>query len=417
MYACRYDLHVHELPQNDTRCATGEYDLVQNADESTGLTPLIKEMPTYGSCLPGEYVDYALPLTVDHDIDENIRVQINLRGNEVRPEALTLFSRPLTPSLAPSHTVSHGLPPAHTPAHPCSPLLTLTRSPACSHACSPLLTSAHSHTVSRHPATIPQVRPEAIKLLVYNRGEIPTDRKSEVYTDMAVDGIFSLTVNLIDLKYQLCTAVNNNHTLCAHGGGHGSTNTSDSSAGSSGGHRRLAEALPDTNGRRLSAAPAATGGAAVDLMYYISVKCSDAAPASYQLLVTAIPSHLVTGVSVHGELCPGAMVYYHWEHAYIGEQRSVPPSRRNHLAASCHARFHHHPLPPSLGATSPPPPPAADSFAMRALRVGALPHHEARRRRGSDGPPRLVHRRSSSQALAALCPPGPLRPPRVRRVL
>ena len=147
---------MHELPQNDTRCATGEYDLVQNADESTGLTPLIKEMPTYGSCLPGEYVDYALPLTVDHDIDENIRVQINLRGNEVRPEALTLFSRPLTPSLAPSHTVSHGLPPAHTPAHPCSPLLTLTRShaiPLPSRRCVPRRSSCSCTTAARSPPT------------------------------------------------------------------------------------------------------------------------------------------------------------------------------------------------------------------------------------------------------------------------
>ena len=63
------------------------------------------------------------------------------------------------------------------------------------------------------------------------------------------------------------------------------------------------------------------GGA--DLTYYVSVRASDSAPASFKMIATAIKSHLVNGISVHGEICPGAFIYHHWEHAYLGEKRSV----------------------------------------------------------------------------------------------
>ena len=81
-----------------------------------------------------------------------------------------------------------------------------------------------------------------------------------------------------------------------------------------------------TNSTNGTSSACASGGLdmhATALTYFVSVRCSDAGPASYKLLTTAIPSHLVTGVSVHGELCPGAMVYHHWEHYNPGEQRSV----------------------------------------------------------------------------------------------
>ena len=73
--------------------------------------------------------------------------------------------------------------------------------------------------------------------------------------------------------------------------------------------------------RQLSAAPSVAGGA--DLTYYVSVRASDSAPAQFKMIATAIKSHLVNSVSVHGEICPGAFIYHHWEHAHVGEKRSV----------------------------------------------------------------------------------------------
>ena len=36
-----------------------------------------------------------------------------------------------------------------------------------------------------------------------------------------------------------------------------------------------------------------------------------------------IESQLVNGASVHGELCPGGILYHHWEHMHANESRSV----------------------------------------------------------------------------------------------
>ena len=253
-HCAAYDLHVTKLPRNTSFCESGEYSLVQNEEDTSGLTELKKEVPTYGTCTPGAYVDYYLPLTWDADSDENLRFQLELLGGATRPEA--------------------------------------------------------------------------VSLLTYGNGYMPVDRKTEYYTDRSVDGIYSVTINVIDLKYQLCIALNYEPDGCAHGSSHSgasssnATNASDAADATDGyakgaGGRRLA--LYDGR-RRLAAAPS-TGDA--DLTYYISVKCGDADSASFKLLGTAIMSHLVTGVSVHGELCPGGFIYHHWEHAYAGELKSV----------------------------------------------------------------------------------------------
>ena len=54
--------------------------------------------------------------------------------------------------------------------------------------------------------------------------------------------------------------------------------------------------------RQLAAAPSVGGDA--HMTYYVSVRASDSAPASFKLIASAIRSHLVNGVSVHGEICP-----------------------------------------------------------------------------------------------------------------
>ena len=144
---------------------------------------------------------------------------------------------------------------------------------------------------------------------------MPVDRETEYFADRSVDGIYSVTINVIDLKYQLCVAIAYNHPDCASNASDAS-DASDANATDATG-RRLA--LYD--GRRMAAASAVGGDA--DLTYYISIRCSDAAPASFKMLGTAIMSHLVNDISVHGELCPGGFMYHHWEHAYVGEKKSV----------------------------------------------------------------------------------------------
>jgi len=62
-HCATYDLHVHKLAADDPRCTAGEYSLVPNEAEETGISELVKERPTYASCAPGEYVDYFLPLS------------------------------------------------------------------------------------------------------------------------------------------------------------------------------------------------------------------------------------------------------------------------------------------------------------------------------------------------------------------
>ena len=153
---------------------------------------------------------------------------------------------------------------------------------------------------------------------------MPVDRETEYFADRSVDGIYSVTINVIDLKYQLCVAIAYNHPDCAHG----ATTTATSNATNATDATDDANAT-DATGRRLAlydgrrmAAASAVGGDA-DLTYYISIRCSDAAPASFKMLGTAIVSRLVNDISVHGELCPGGFMYHHWEHAYVGEEKSV----------------------------------------------------------------------------------------------
>ena len=252
-HCAAYDLAVTELPRDDPRCATGVYDLVPNEAETFGIHTLQKEVPTYGSCSPKEYVDYALPLTFAADSDSNVRFQVELRGGGQRPDA--------------------------------------------------------------------------ISLLIYNEGVIPTDRATEIYSDYAVDGIYSLTVNVIDLQFQLCHATNNAHASCghgAHGGGHGSNSTTMAMAVDPLTGNMTSVYGNETHGRRLAAAAPSGGNTSLpDLTYYVSIRCSDTTTASYKMLATAITSHLVNEISVHGELCPGGMIYHHWEHMAIGERRSV----------------------------------------------------------------------------------------------
>lgn len=81
-HCAAYDLEVVQLAHDDTRCASGEYSLVENEVDTAGQTTLALETPTYGSCVAGEYVDYALPLTMAHDFDENLRFQV--RGTALR---------------------------------------------------------------------------------------------------------------------------------------------------------------------------------------------------------------------------------------------------------------------------------------------------------------------------------------------
>ena len=246
-HCAMYDLFVHKLAANDTRCATGEYSLVPNELDSSGLTEALKEVPMYGSCAPGEYVDYFVPLTFAADSDENLRFQVELRSGEARPDALTL--------------------------------------------------------------------------LIYSGGTLPVDRQTEIFADRSSDGVYSVTINVIELKYQLCVATDFADTSC--GDGHYLSSSASSSSGSSSGSSGGSSSGSSSSGRRLGGAPAPVGGAEADLTYFVSVRCSPSSGASFKFLTSAIKSHLVNRQSVHGELCPGGFIYHHWEHDSIGEVKSV----------------------------------------------------------------------------------------------
>jgi hypothetical protein len=147
------------------------------------------------------------------------------------------------------------------------------------------------------------IRPSGVSLLVHTDGYMPTDRTTEMYSDHAVDGVYSVTINVMELHYQLCKAANVAGATCL--GVLGGNNASHV---------------------KTTVAAAAAGGAdetAADLTYVASVKCSSADSASFKLLATAIKLHLVDGISIHGELCPGNFTYHHWEHQHIGGERSV----------------------------------------------------------------------------------------------
>ena len=40
------------------------------------------------------------------------------------------------------------------------------------------------------------IRPSGVSLLVYTDGYMPTDRKTEIYSDHAVDGVYSIAINV-----------------------------------------------------------------------------------------------------------------------------------------------------------------------------------------------------------------------------
>jgi len=46
-------------------------------------------------------------------------------------------------------------------------------------------------------------RPDAVSLLIYTGDEIPSHRQTEIFADRAVDGIWSVLVNVAELSYQL----------------------------------------------------------------------------------------------------------------------------------------------------------------------------------------------------------------------
>ena len=84
-----YDLEVRELPPDDARCASGEYELERN--ECGSSTELTMERTAYGSCMPNEYIFYELPLTFARDSDANLRLQLELRSEVDDPAALALL--------------------------------------------------------------------------------------------------------------------------------------------------------------------------------------------------------------------------------------------------------------------------------------------------------------------------------------
>jgi hypothetical protein len=142
---------------------------------------------------------------------------------------------------------------------------------------------------------------------------------------------------VIDLKFQLCRAINFAHSTCTQPHQSNSTNgtssavTTSNATSSSSGHNRR-----ELGG---SGAPA-TGATTSDLTYYVSVKCSSAAPASFKLLATAINSHLPNGVSVHGELCPGVLIHHHWEYAH-SRSNDTPCAAQPKATLHPHARRPH----------------------------------------------------------------------------
>jgi len=154
-----------------------------------------------------------------------------------------------------------------------------------------------------------------VRLNVYVQGALPVDRKTELFADRSQDGIYSVVVNVIEMRYQLCLATCFRDPSCGqHVPSYLPTSCDDdlSSGGGGGGGRG--------GHRQLVAAPVATGS---DTTFYASVECSGDDDASYKLLATKIQSHLVNEVSVHSEVCPGNCVYHHWEHTNVNQTRSV----------------------------------------------------------------------------------------------
>ena len=150
-----------------------------------------------------------------------------------------------------------------------------------------------------------------MRLNVYIKGTLPVDRKTELFADRSQDGIYSVRVNVIEMRYQLCLATCFKDPSCGQQPPYLPTSCDDehsSGDGGGGGHRQLA------------AAPVATGS---DTTFYASVECSGDDDASYKLLATKTQSRLVNEVSMAGGICPGKIVYHHWEHTNVNQTRSV----------------------------------------------------------------------------------------------
>lgn len=228
---------VIELNASDSRCATGEYDLPMNVVSSSGVTQLILEETLFDSCVPGEYKDYFLPLTAEHDMDANLRFDLELRGDQEIPTAL---------------------------------------------------------------------------LLQVHHGELPTDRKTELYADHAVDGIWSVMVNVVDLSFQLCSAAASSEGVCANGV---ATPNSNASIYGSARHRKLAGI------QQVGGSSASSDGP--DLLYFASVKCTGAEGMAFKLRAVEVRAQLPNGLTRSGEVCPGSVIYHHWEHSHVGELRNV----------------------------------------------------------------------------------------------
>ena len=150
-----------------------------------------------------------------------------------------------------------------------------------------------------------------MRLNVYIKGTLPVDRKTELFADRSQNGIYVVRVNVIEMRYQLCLATCFKDPSCGQQPPYLPTSCDDehsSGDGGGGGHRQLA------------AAPVATGS---DTTFYASVECSGDDDASYKLLATKTQSRLVNEVSMAGGICPGKIVYHHWEHTNVNQTRSV----------------------------------------------------------------------------------------------
>ena len=134
-------------------------------------------------------------------------------------------------------------------------------------------------------------------------GSVPDDLHTEFFADTSSDGIFSVMVNVLEMRHQLCKAT----------GGCYATNSTDGTSTTYAG----------VSGRRLAAGGSsdesgASGGASSspDLTFYIGVRASSE-PIRFRLLATEITSH-AGATWQHGELCPGQFIYHHWENPHGG---------------------------------------------------------------------------------------------------
>ena len=150
--------------------------------------------------------------------------------------------------------------------------------------------------------------PNALELLVYVDGEVPISRETEFFSKHATDGIFSVTINVLEMQYRLCKATNcADDTVCKH-----------VCAGDAAHH----EARQRLLGATATAAGSGASGGSHDLVFHAAVRCGAASGQRFKLLATEIASH-ATDRWVHGEICPGDFVYHHWEHDEAGEYRDV----------------------------------------------------------------------------------------------